>query len=106
VKGNINKDELLRTAENCFYKITDVGADILFQLKNMLDTCVEEARMKEIYAVLGKKYYAMRGDIPDEELSELCRAARITEQRIAALKEEKIINKMYSKLIYNDEEEK
>ncbi len=97
MKVNIKKEELMRTAESCLDKITDVGADIIFGVKNMLDICVEEARMKEIYAVLGKKYYAMRGDIPDEELHELCRAVRITEQKIASLKEEKLINKLHNK---------
>ncbi|MBE6551738.1 MAG: hypothetical protein E7665_06350 [Ruminococcaceae bacterium] len=100
MKMNIDKDVIIRTCESCVEKLTDVGADLIFQVRNMIDTCVEEARMKEIYAVLGKKYYTMRGDIPDEELSELCRAARLTEQKIASLKEEKLINQLYNKL-YN-----
>jgi len=92
----IDKESLLSAAADCVDKLTDVAADIGFGLKNMIDICAEEARMKNIYAVLGKKYYASRGDIPDDEFRDLCDAAKKTEQKIAELKEDRILKKVYT----------
>ena len=76
-------------------KLTELGQDAFRNAKKIKDTAslsidiaTEEDRLKSYYSALGKLYYKLHSDSPEEALAEKCSVIEKSEKRLCQMRKQ------------------